>query len=239
MAAGIGTVIRRQRGALGLTQSTLARHAGVSQAYVSQLEAGTRRAVSVGILRRLADALGVSMTDLLEKETSAMPRRGRTEIWLYQMRQGPNWGPQDFAREVREGRLLSGHWDESDRRVHTFGGKPPQPGDLMVLFWVLEGADAPGLCGFGVITEFGENRQLRFRALPPTRTLQDNPRWTPRIRDLVDDIRRVAQDTMWRVREVRHVKGLFAEIFRELDEGWLGEWMRTATVASTARGGVR
>ena len=44
---------------------------------------------------------------------------------------------------------------------------------------------------------------------------------------------------MWRVREARHVKGLFAEIFRELDEGWLGEWMQTATFASAARSGVR
>ena len=48
----------------GLTQSTLAKNVGTSAAYLSQIETG-RRAGSVKLLRRLADALGVELDDLV------------------------------------------------------------------------------------------------------------------------------------------------------------------------------
>ena len=127
---GLGEAIRRQRASVALTQSSLARRAGTSQAYFSQIETGSRTRISFSILRRVADALGVTVADLSEKETHAMPRRGRTESWLYQMNQRPDWGPHDYLRDVREGRLLAGHWDESEGKVHKLGGRLPQPGDL-------------------------------------------------------------------------------------------------------------
>ena len=48
----------------GLTQSALAKNAGTSAAYLSQIETG-RRTGSVKLLRRLADALGVVLDDLV------------------------------------------------------------------------------------------------------------------------------------------------------------------------------
>ena len=46
-----------------LTQVALAKNAGTSAAYLSQIETG-RRTGSVKLLRRLADALGVELDDL-------------------------------------------------------------------------------------------------------------------------------------------------------------------------------
>ena len=47
----------------GLTQRQLGERAGVNQAYVSQIEAGSR-AGTVEVLKRLAEALGVELDDL-------------------------------------------------------------------------------------------------------------------------------------------------------------------------------
>jgi transcriptional regulator with XRE-family HTH domain len=60
--------VGRLRRAQGLTQVELAKKARVSQPCLSQLEAGTRGAKRPGIviLQRLAKALGVPVTALLE-----------------------------------------------------------------------------------------------------------------------------------------------------------------------------
>ncbi len=98
------------------------------------------------------------------------------------------------------------------------------------MFWFAStGADSPGLCGVGVITEFGEDRQLRFRALPPTKTLQENPRRTARLQQLVDAIRTVTEGTMWRIKEAEHIRGLLLELFDEWGGKWLREWARMRT----------
>ncbi len=54
---------RRER---GLTQEELAKKAGVTKFYISQLETGIRDNPSLPVLRRLAKALGVSAGELLE-----------------------------------------------------------------------------------------------------------------------------------------------------------------------------
>jgi transcriptional regulator with XRE-family HTH domain len=59
-------MLRRLRKIKGLSQEELARKARVSQPYLSQLEAGTYKNPSIEILRRLAKALGVPVTALLE-----------------------------------------------------------------------------------------------------------------------------------------------------------------------------
>ncbi len=50
----------------GLTQRQLAQKAKVTQPYVALLEQGTKKNPSLTILRRLAKALGVPVTELLE-----------------------------------------------------------------------------------------------------------------------------------------------------------------------------
>jgi len=59
-------MIRRRREAKRLTQEELAKKARISQPYLSQLEAGTYRNPGIETLKRLAKALGVRVTALLE-----------------------------------------------------------------------------------------------------------------------------------------------------------------------------
>ena len=55
--------LRKQR---GLTQDDVAKKAGVTRFYISQLESGLRKNPSLPVLKRLAKALGVPVTALLE-----------------------------------------------------------------------------------------------------------------------------------------------------------------------------
>jgi XRE family transcriptional regulator of biofilm formation len=49
----------------GLTQVALAKKAGITQAYLAQIESGERKNPSLDILQRLAKALRVPITKLL------------------------------------------------------------------------------------------------------------------------------------------------------------------------------
>jgi transcriptional regulator with XRE-family HTH domain len=62
----IGKTIKERREGLGLTREQLATKAKVTTAYVSMLEAGKRKNPSLPVLHRLARALGVPLTKLLE-----------------------------------------------------------------------------------------------------------------------------------------------------------------------------
>jgi len=61
----LGATIHRMREERGLTQLGLAKRARVSQAYLSQLEAGQKSNPAVAIVQRLARALGVPIQDLV------------------------------------------------------------------------------------------------------------------------------------------------------------------------------
>lgn len=61
----ISTVIRDLRGAKGLTQEQLAKRAKVTRGYLAQLEAGHKTNPSLPMLRKIAKALGVPVTELL------------------------------------------------------------------------------------------------------------------------------------------------------------------------------
>ena len=56
----------RLRESKALIQRELSRRAKVTEAYVSQLESGVRKNPSLPVLKRLARALGVPVTALLE-----------------------------------------------------------------------------------------------------------------------------------------------------------------------------
>jgi len=58
-------VLKKLRNAQGLTQEQVAEKAGVSKNYITMLETGTRKSPSLPVLKRLAKALGVSLTELL------------------------------------------------------------------------------------------------------------------------------------------------------------------------------
>ena len=56
--------LKKLREAKDMSQATLAKKAGITREYVNKLEAG-RYDPTVGVLQRLARALGVSVTELL------------------------------------------------------------------------------------------------------------------------------------------------------------------------------
>jgi XRE family transcriptional regulator of biofilm formation len=62
----IGRRVKQLRTRLGWSQRDLARRAHIRQAYVCQLERGQRSNPSIDVLRRLAAALAVSVSDLVE-----------------------------------------------------------------------------------------------------------------------------------------------------------------------------
>ena len=59
-------MVKRLREERKLTQAQLGKRAGVTEAYISMLEGGQRKNPSLPTLRKLARALGVPVTELLE-----------------------------------------------------------------------------------------------------------------------------------------------------------------------------
>ncbi len=66
LGMALGKTIRRLRLAKGRTQEALARRAKISRVYITVLESGYRVNPSVEVRKRLARALGVPITRLLE-----------------------------------------------------------------------------------------------------------------------------------------------------------------------------
>jgi transcriptional regulator with XRE-family HTH domain len=62
----LGLMIKRLREERGLSQKALGARAKVTDAYVAMLETGKRKNPSLPVLKRLAKALGVPVTALLE-----------------------------------------------------------------------------------------------------------------------------------------------------------------------------
>ena len=74
----VGEQVRRYRVARRLSQRALGELAGVTSGFLSQLETGRANA-SVSTLRRLADALGVGLADLVEPGPVAAARVVRAD----------------------------------------------------------------------------------------------------------------------------------------------------------------
>jgi transcriptional regulator with XRE-family HTH domain len=62
----LSRVVRTLREERGITQVVLARKAKIAQPYLTQIEQGKRKNPSLDVLKRLAKALGVPVTELLE-----------------------------------------------------------------------------------------------------------------------------------------------------------------------------
>jgi XRE family transcriptional regulator of biofilm formation len=62
----LSVIVTRLREQQELTQRDLAKRARVTPAYVAMIETGVRKNPSLAILKRLAKALGVPVTALLE-----------------------------------------------------------------------------------------------------------------------------------------------------------------------------
>lgn len=67
MKKNIGETIKKLREQADLTQTQFAEKAGVSLPYISQLEDGRYKSISLKTSRGLADGLGLSLRDFLNK----------------------------------------------------------------------------------------------------------------------------------------------------------------------------
>ncbi|MGH2391412.1 MAG: helix-turn-helix domain-containing protein [Chloroflexota bacterium] len=65
LAGGLGERVRKRRKALGMTAKAVAKAAGVSTSYISQVERGHQEDPSLPTLRRLAEALSMDFHTLL------------------------------------------------------------------------------------------------------------------------------------------------------------------------------
>jgi len=59
-------MLKQLREGKGLTQVQLAEKAGITQEYVAKLESGAKGNPSLAVLKALAKALGMSVSELLE-----------------------------------------------------------------------------------------------------------------------------------------------------------------------------
>jgi transcriptional regulator with XRE-family HTH domain len=66
LSVELSRVVRTLREKRGITQVVLARNAKIAQPYLTQIEQGKRKNPSLDVLKRLAKALGVPVTELLE-----------------------------------------------------------------------------------------------------------------------------------------------------------------------------
>ncbi len=66
MPKRLETVLKALRKQKGMTQAQVAKKAGVTNFYISQLEIGLRKNPSLPVLRKLAKALGVPLARLVE-----------------------------------------------------------------------------------------------------------------------------------------------------------------------------
>lgn len=73
----LGTLIRAQRAAAGLSLRDLAERTSISNAYLSQIERGLHEP-SLTVLRAVADALGLPLASLLERAGVLESLPGRT-----------------------------------------------------------------------------------------------------------------------------------------------------------------
>lgn len=65
---GVGGRLKRYRASLGISQADLARKASVSAAYISEIESGLGKRPSGEILLRFANALEVTIAELLGQD---------------------------------------------------------------------------------------------------------------------------------------------------------------------------
>jgi transcriptional regulator with XRE-family HTH domain len=69
----VGVRVRELRGVRRLTLRDVAERAGLSESFLSQVERG-RASASIASLRRIADALGIGISDLFQPAAPARPK---------------------------------------------------------------------------------------------------------------------------------------------------------------------
>lgn len=115
MHAEVGHRIRKQRQKKGMLQEELARKAGLSPSALSNFEQGRRR-TSLGWLRKISKALGVSMAELIPESRVRKPlaRTVEEEKLLAVWRKVGNPELQDQLLEILE--LTAGQFNQKSTK---------------------------------------------------------------------------------------------------------------------------
>lgn len=98
----VATQVRRRREALGLSNGALAARAGISRAMLSKIE-HRRTSCSLSTLARLADALAVPVSALLDED----PERRTGGLVLYVLEGALAYGHGDARHTLRAGDALA------------------------------------------------------------------------------------------------------------------------------------
>ncbi|REE99710.1 helix-turn-helix domain-containing protein [Thermomonospora umbrina] len=132
--ARLGARIREFRAMRGMPLRELAERAGASPSFVSQLERG-RAGASIGMLRRIAGALGLTVADLFAEDDGpahrVVSREHRPELPT-----GP--GARKYLVSQRPLRNVEVYVGEFDPGAST-GDEPYTHGDSQEIFMVLGG----------------------------------------------------------------------------------------------------
>jgi transcriptional regulator with XRE-family HTH domain len=127
----IGHNIRKYREMRGLTLPDLAIQAGVSKAFLWEIETGKSKRPGAEVLFRISEALGVAITDLLGKSReTASPRLMEPQV---------NEGLRAFINERKvQGRPLEPAEIESLSYVQMRGGRPTTKEQWALVYGMLK-----------------------------------------------------------------------------------------------------
>ena len=158
----VGERLRALRRFRRCTLRTIAERSGLSESFLSQVERG-RSSASIASLRRIADALGVSMADLFEPDGTPGPRVLRRDE-----RPALSFGILGRKLLLTPGPLR--HLEVFAGELEVGGSTGPQPyahGDSEELFVVLSGSVQLQLDGQLFELERGDS--IDYRSSTPHR----------------------------------------------------------------------
>ena len=158
----VGERLRELRRVRGFTLRTIASRAGLSESFLSQVERGRSNA-SIASLRRIADALGVSMADLFEPAGPPGPRVLRRD-------ERPALSFGILGRKLLLTPRPLHHLEVFAGELEIGGSTGPQPyahGDSEELFVVLAGAVQLELGG--ELHELERGDSIDYRSSTPHR----------------------------------------------------------------------
>ena len=114
--------------------------------------------------------------------------------WLYQI-DAKTWSPERYRTEVWEGTVTT-HWKVGT--IEPPGGKP-QPGEILILFYLEANTTDPGIYGWGIVTRC-EGEDIHFRPVSPGDYLKVNPAWNESVGNIIERIRgEMKMGTMWEI----------------------------------------
>ncbi|NUR84955.1 MAG: cupin domain-containing protein [Nonomuraea sp.] len=166
----LGTRVRAYRGMRGMTVRALAAEAKASPSFISQLERGQTSA-SIGMLRRIASALGITVADLFNEDDEPAHRVVR-RAERPELDTAP--GTRKFLISQRPLRTLEMYAGEFDPGAST-GDEPYTHGDSQEIFLVLRGTITLwlGPADAASAHALGPGDSVEYRTSVPHRVVND------------------------------------------------------------------